>query len=151
MSKEHHITHTMVPLSFEYKYRVGQSLERYLDALGDKKILAMKCPNCSRVVVPPRSFCGACNTQMGDLTEVGPEGTLENYTVAHVIIEGGEVKPASEPFVIGQIKLDGADSLLTAKVKADAGALSKGVRVRAVFVDEPKGTVHDLEHFELIG
>ena len=152
MSQKYNISETIVPLSFEYKYHVGQPLERYLTALSEGKILGVMCPKCQRVLVPPRKVCGHCNAETGDWTEVGPEGTLENYTLARVTIENGEIKDVPEPYVVGQIKLDGADSLLTAKVEApDLEALAVGRRVRAVFAGEPKGTVHDLDHFEPVG
>ena len=151
MSQEHHITQTMVPLSFEYKYHVGQAMERFLAALSEGKILGVKCPGCGRVVVPPRQVCGACNVEMTEWVEVGREGTLENYTVARVVIKDGEIADAPAPYVIGQIRLDGADSLLTAKVEAaDLESLAVGMRVRAIFAAQPKGTVHDLDHFDPI-
>jgi uncharacterized OB-fold protein len=47
------------------------------------------------------------------------------------------------------IRLDGADSLLTAKVQGIRPERCKrGLRLKAVWKDEPKGTVHDLDHFE---
>jgi len=152
MSQEHHVTETLVPLSFEYKYRVGQALEQFLTALGNKKILGIRCPGCHRVIVPPRQICGPCNLEMKEYVEVGPEGTIENYTIAKVVIDEGRIEDIPKPYVVGQIKLDGADSLLTAKVVAEnLESVSIGKRVRAVFLDAPKGTVKDLDHFELIG
>lgn len=152
MSKHYDVSETIVPLSFEYKYRVGKALNKYLDGLAKGKILGVKCAGCQRVIVPPRTVCGTCHDDMNDWVEVGPEGVLENYTVARVTIQDGDIIDADAPYVIGQVKLEGADSLLTAKVVTeDLESLALGMRVRAVFSSEPKGAVGDLEHFEPVG
>ena len=58
MSEEHRLTNVIVPLSFTYNYRVGAWLDKYIDGLGEKKILAVKCPECGKVILPPRQVCG---------------------------------------------------------------------------------------------
>ena len=152
MDREYHVTETMVPLSFEYKYRVGQALERFLNGLAEKRILGARCGNCNSVTVPPRTLCGRCRSEVSDWVEVGPEGVVENYSLARISIVNGDIVDAEEAYVVGQIRLDGADSLLTAKVVAkDLESVSVGIRVRAVFATEPAGTVRDLDHFEPIG
>lgn len=150
MSEEHILTNVIVPLSFPYNNHVGYYLDRYISGLGEKKILAITCPSCKRVYLPPRQVCGRCNADMSDWVEVGNEGTVENFTVAKVSIDKGEVKDSNEPYIVAQVKLNGADSLLTVRINADSGSMKKGMRVKPVFKDEPKGTVGDLEHFEPI-
>ncbi len=72
-------------------------------------------------------------------------------TVAHVRVEKGEILDLAEPMIIGLVKLDGADSLLTAKIQGIApGACRQGLRVMAVWKDQPTGTVRDLDHFEVV-
>ena len=150
MAEEHFIVKPMVPLTFMYNYRAGAYLEKYLQGLSEKKILGVRCPQCKRVLLPPRSACGPCSAKPEEWVEVAPTGTLENFTVGHVTIEkGGEVKDLGEPVIIGMIRLDGVDSLLTAKVKGlNPDECSTGLRVRAVWKEKPEGTLHDLEHFE---
>jgi len=148
MSEKYHLVKSFVPFTFGYKYRVGKWLDRYIDALAEGKILGVKCPDCGRVIVPPRSVCGTCHAKLEEFVEVGPFGELVNFTVGHVKIETGEVKDAGEPYIVGMIKLDGADSLITGLVKGvDPKGLKPGIRLKAVFADEPKGTVKDLAHF----
>ena len=149
MSEKPYRVKSFVPLTFGYKYRVGAWLDRYIDGLAEKKILGVKCPSCGRVIVPPRSVCGICYKKPTEWVEVGPEGELKNFTIGYVKLDAGEIKDADEPYVIGMIKLDGADSLLTALVKGvEPENLKVGLRLRAVFADEPKGVVNDLTHFE---
>jgi uncharacterized protein len=149
MAEEHVVFRPMVPLTFTYNYRVGRPMETYLRGLAEKKILGVRCPKCRRVLLPPRSACGACATRPDEWVEVPGTGTLENFTVAHVTIEKGEIRDLTEPAVVGMIRLDGADSLLTARVEGiPPGGVRTGLRVRAVWKDPPEGTLHDLDHFE---
>ena len=87
MAEEHFQVTPMVPLTFMYNYRAGAYLERYLQGLTEKKILGVRCPQCKRVLLPPRSACGSCSTRPEEWVEVDSSGTLENFTVAHVTIE----------------------------------------------------------------
>jgi uncharacterized OB-fold protein len=107
------------------------------------------CPDCKSVIVPPRSYCGICYRQLDEWVEVGPEGVVENYTVAHIRLEKGEVIENTDPVLIGMIKLEGATSLLPGIVRGIAPEeLTPGLRVRAVFRDPPEDSLHDLDHFE---
>ena len=139
----------VVPLDFVYNYRVGPYIERYLRGFKDKKILGSKCPGCGKVVVPARMYCGPCNRRMEELVEVSQEGSLENYTIGHVILEKGAIKPAKGPYMLGLINLDGTDSLLLGRVEGvSVAALSPVLRVKAVWKEELDGDFKDLDHFE---
>lgn len=149
MSEKRHLVKSFVPFTFEYNYRLGAWMEKYVDGLAAKKIFGVKCTKCGRVIVPPRSVCGICNVKLTQWVEVGTEGELRNYTVGYVAIDAGEVKKSKEPYVIGMVKLDGADSLVTGIVKGvKPDELKAGIRLRAVFAEEPKGTLKNLSHFE---
>jgi uncharacterized OB-fold protein len=139
----------VVPMDFTYNYRVGPYITRYLDGFKEKKILGSKCPACSLVAVPPRKFCGVCNKVMDEIVEVGQEGTLENFTVGHVVIEKGQLGPADAPYVLGLVKLEGATSALLAKVEDIAPEdVRTGMKVKAVWKDPVEGDYGDLDHFE---
>jgi uncharacterized protein len=141
--------HTLAPLDFGYNYRVGSYLQRYIDALKEKRIVGAKCPQCGKVAVPPRKYCGVCNKVRDEFVEVSQEGTLENFTVGHVTIDKGQVNKAESPYVLGMIKLDGADNLLLAKVEgAPPGEVKSGMRLKAVWKDQTEGNYSDLDHFE---
>ncbi len=149
MAEERFQVKPLVPLTFMYNYRVGAFLEKYIQGLSEKKILGVRCPECKRVLLPPRSSCGSCSAKPAEWVDVKPEGVLVNFTVAHVNIEKGEVKDLEAPEIIGMIRLEGADSLLTAKVQGvPPDACEAGLRLRAVWKDPPEGTLLDLDHFE---
>ena len=149
MAEERFLVTPMVPLTFMYNYRVGAYMERYLKGLSEKKILGVRCPQCKRVLLPPRSACGRCSTRPVEWVEVTPVGTLENFTVAQVTIDKGQIQDLPAPIILGLIRLDGADSLLLAKVAGvSPEACRPGMRVRAAWKEKPEGNVHDLDHFE---
>jgi hypothetical protein len=139
----------VVPMDFVYNYRVGPYMERYLDGLKERKIMGTRCEGCKKVFVPPRMFCGPCNRKLKDWVEVAQMGTLENYTIGHVVLEKGKLNPADSPYILGLIKLDDADSLLLAKVeKVTPSEVKAGLRLKAVWRDETAGDYFDLDHFE---
>ena len=140
---------TVAPLDFGYNYRVGSYLQRYIDALQEKKILGAKCPQCGTVVVPPRKYCGSCNKVREEFVELSQEGTLENYTIGHVTLDKGQLSQAESPYVVGMIKLDGSENTLVAKVEGiSPGDVKDGLRLRAVWKDKTEGDYSDLDHFE---
>jgi uncharacterized OB-fold protein len=138
-----------VPLDFVYNYRIGSYMERYLEGFKERKILGSRCPDCGKVVVPARMYCGVCNSRMDELVEVAQEGTMENLTIGHVALEKGALKPAENPYLLGMIRLDGVNSLLLAMVEGiPVEEARAGMRVKAVWKDEVAGDYGDLDHFE---
>jgi len=139
----------VVPMDFTYNYRVGHYLQRYLDGLKDKKIFGAKCPECGAVVVPPRKYCGSCNKIREEFVELSQEGTLENFTVGHVTLVKGQLNKAESPYLIGMIKLDGADNLLLGRIEGlPVGEAKAGMRLKAAWRDQTEGDYFDLDHFE---
>lgn len=138
---------TVVPMDFTYNYRVGPYLEKYIQGLGEGKLLAVKCKSCDKVIVPPRKMCGT--ELLNEWVEVGPEGEVVNYTVGHVTVEKGLVEKADPPQLLAMVMLDGATVPLLAEVKGvEASGLKNGLRVKAVFKDPAEGTLKDLDYFE---
>jgi len=136
------------PISFtlEYPYTrtLGPVIGPFLTALRDGRILGIRCG--SRVICPPIEFDpDTCETLSPDFVEVGPGGTVENWTW---IAEPSRKHPFREPFAFVQVKLDGADTTMTHAVKA-AGpeAMSTGMRVMAQFhetLEERTGAITDV-------
>lgn len=137
-----------------YKYSVGDTAAAFFDALRfEEKILGSRCEGCARVLVPARSFCERCFEKTSDLVEVGPEGTVQTFTLPTAATEArGDAYS-----VIALIKLDGADSaiphfLSEVDDKDPQAILDKvvdGFRVRAQFRPESEriGDILDIAHF----
>jgi uncharacterized OB-fold protein len=109
--------------------------------------MGARCPTCRRVLVPARSFCDACFQRTDEWLEVGPEGTLETFTIITAAFPGLP-KP---PIVMAYVTLDGADTAAInlvlgvdlSDIDAAAEALQNQPRVRATFVDQPMGRITD--------
>jgi uncharacterized protein len=146
------VVDVQVPLDYTYNYRVGPYLEKYIKGLGENKVLGVKCSGCGKVAVPPRKICGVCNKVMDEWVEVGPEGTVENFTVGHVKVEKGAVEKLDTPQLLAMVKLDGATVPLLGEIKGlEPAGLEKGLRVKAVFKHPAEDNIADLSHFEPAG
>jgi len=136
-------------LQVPYNYSAGPVASRFLVSLRDeRKILGIRCNTCGKVYVPPRGTCGACFCQLEDWVEVGPEGTLSNFTVINY---PEPVHPASAPFALGIILLSGADTGLVHVVRAPLEKIKIGMRLKPVFTKKRRGHILDIEGFEPVG
>jgi uncharacterized OB-fold protein len=85
--------------------------------------------------------------------EVGPEGTLETFTIITTAFPG--LPPP--PIVMAYVTLDGADTALInlvlgedlSDIEAAAKRLNSQPRVVVRFIDDPKGRITDFS-FELL-
>lgn len=136
-----------------YNWHCGPYWSRFFLGLrDDKKIYGTKCPSCGRVYVPPREVCGPCFAKMEEWVEVGPEGIIGGFTVVkHPYIDPNTGKPVKVPCTDVYVRLDGADtSLLHWLDETDESKIAVGMRVKPVFREQRKGSIHDIVHFKLI-
>lgn len=140
--------------SVEYHYDPGPTGVKFFSTLKvEARILAPRCPKCGLVMLPPRSFCERCFVTVDDWVEVGPEGTIQSFTIVPVKFES---LPAP-PYAIAYVLLDGAGTAMVnfvknldlSDVRKAARMLAIGNRVRVVFEKERKGTIQDF-YYELI-
>jgi uncharacterized protein len=139
---------------FNFKYYAGESASRFFHELREnRRIMGTRCSKCRRLLVPARSFCDACMERTEEWKQVGPEGTLETFTIITTRFPG--LPPP--PIVMAYVTLDGADTALinivegldVTDVNEAAKKLNKLPRVRTKFIDRPKGRITDFS-FELI-
>lgn len=138
-----------------YEMAVGANWHRFFEGLKEEKILGTKCRKCNRIFVPPRSFCPRCFDDNEEWVEVGQEGTIETWCYSNLMFPGQTLKP---PFVPVQVVLDGTDMGFQHRIAGfdlsdfeNVRALVKfGGRVRAVWNKEKKGTIFDIDYFELV-
>lgn len=131
-----------------YAGRMGSLF--YTTLRDEKRILGVKCETCNMVFWPPRTTCGRCFSRLGesDLVEIGPRGTLQTFTRVHY---AEPIHPRKAPFVVGVIKLDGADTSITHFIDgAGFEDLRAGMRLEPVFADDRKGSILDISHFRPI-
>jgi uncharacterized OB-fold protein len=136
-----------IPVS--HRYTAGVAGERFFGALRDRgAFLATRCPSCNLVYCPARTFCERCFAALDEELDVGPEGRLESFTVAHVGLDG----PLETPVIVGLVRLTGADTCLVHRVAAGPGELRIGMAVEAVLkpAEARTGSLEDVEFFRAV-
>lgn len=134
--------------SFDYTYFAGESASRFFADLREhQRIMGTRCPSCKRVLVPARAFCDACFVRTTDWVPVGPEGTLETFTIIAAAFPG----LPEPPIVMAYVTMDGASTALVnlvtgldlSDIDAVATQLQTQPRVKVDFIDEPQGRITD--------
>lgn len=139
------------PISLEYTYTAGSASSRFLRAIEQGRLIGLRCPECSKVYVPPRGACPRCGVEITDEVEVADTGVVTTFTVVHIPLPGSEIKP---PFVTATIRLDGADqTLLHLLSGCDPSEARVGMRVRAVWRPKEEWTTsfENVRYFEPSG
>ena len=134
-------------LALPYQYFAGRTGSKFLTALrDDKKLLGIRCPECKKVFVPPRSACEKhIETRCEEWIELPGTGTVNQFTVVRYSEPHQPVKP---PYILALIDLDGADSALCHIVKGVAPSQMRvGLRLEAVFAKDPPATIMAIDHF----
>ena len=132
-----------------YKHTGGAYVERFITEIGkSNKILGVKCPKCNKVHVPPKMICHECFEKMDEWVEVQNQGIIKGFTV---VTHSTPIMPLEPPFAYGIIKLDGADTDFVHIIKeSDPEKLRIGMKVKAVFKENPRKRILDIEYFEAI-
>lgn len=139
----------------DFAHAAGRAATRFLTTLRDeRRLTASPCPSCGRVRVPPRDYCEDCFVRTSDdWVGVGPEGTIEAFTITYMSFPDYP----DPPHAIAYVQPDGASTAICNFVlgvdleepDVAASALTIGTRVRAVFADAPAGEITDF-HWELL-
>jgi uncharacterized OB-fold protein len=133
-----------------YMYSAGKTACTFFHKLkSDRKIFGTRCENCSRVYLPPRSFCEKCFVPIKDWVEAGSEGTVETYTIVLTKFEGFP----DPPYIIAYVRLDGIDSCIANFISGiDMSDIERvkttvhiGMKVKVAFKDNPEGRITDFE------
>lgn len=138
-----------------YRHSAGAFASRFFVELRDnRRILAVRCPQCQRVLLPPRPFCERCFIRLDEWVPVKDTGTIESFTISYERYTG--LPPP--PYCIGFIKLGGADTALMHRIAGvdlsdpvKAPRLVKiGTRVVAVWARKRTGSILDILYFKPI-
>jgi len=144
------VRYTGLPFVARFKWNVGHTMEKFYRGFKDKKILAARCERCGYTVVPPRMVCPKCSARMGEqsLVELDGRGRIESLTAVKFKLDGkGEYLWLGKSEFLAAIKLNGADSLIFARVEGDA---TIGAEVEPVWAEKPEGKPSDLLFFRVI-
>ena len=121
------------PVRIEYTYIAGRAMSRFLRGMELGHIMGQRCPQCSKVYVPPRGACASCGVPTEEEVEVSSSGTVTTFCVVNVPFRGQRIEI---PYVSATILLDGADIGFMHLVQGVAvSEVRMGMRVEAVWAE----------------
>jgi uncharacterized OB-fold protein len=139
-------------LKLDYQHARGPYFGRLFDEMQTAgRVLGIRCPSCQSVLLPPRELCDVCFVRTGTWADVADTGVLQAFSIIHLKFVGQTREP---PYVYAEIMLDGAATKIIhvldgLDVNTAPKWLKPGVRVKAVWKSELKGSLSDISHFEL--
>ena len=131
-----------------YQHTADAAAKRFFETLRDeKRLTGIRCPECERVLIPPRPFCDRDFVETDGWVDLANEGVIELFTIVYLKTPG----LPEPPYAIAYVRPDGADTAIMNLVKgvdvsdpaAAADALAIGKRLRAEFIDERQGRISD--------
>ncbi len=137
-------------IKIPYSWQAGETASFFLTQLRDRgKIWGKHCPECGKVLVPPRKSCPFCFVDTEKWVEVSDEGVVETFT----LVRGGTpIQPLKAPFAYAVIRLDGASTgLVHVLSEVEPEKIREGLRVKAVFSKDRKGSLLDIAYFKPVG
>ena len=144
---EGEVTAVVTPVRLDYVYAASPEESAFFRGLAQGRILAQRCPSCTKVYVPPRGACPTCGVPTTDEVELGQRGTVTTFCVVNVPFMGQKITP---PYVSAYILLDGADIALQHLIlDIPAEEIRMGMRVEAVWKprEEWGTTIENISHF----
>jgi len=131
-------------IPFEYSY--GRLYPRFYEGLREKKITTVKCSKCGKAILPPRPYCGACFADAKKWVDLPETGTVKTFTVVHQEFLGQPKKP---PYCYVVVVPDGHVSEIHHLLEgADYNEVRVGMRVKAVWNEDRRGTIWDIKYFK---
>jgi uncharacterized OB-fold protein len=141
------VTGVVTPVRLDYVYAASPEESSFFRGLAEGRILAQRCPECTKVYVPPRGACPTCGVPTAEEVELGHRGTVTTFCIVNVPFLGQQIKP---PYVSAYILLDGADIALQHLIlDIEAEEIRMGMRVEAVWKprEEWGTTIENISHF----
>jgi uncharacterized OB-fold protein len=143
------VTMLPCPVRLDYTVTAGHHLSTYLRAMAEKRIVGGTCPVCTKVYLPPRGACPTCGVPADQLVDVGHAGTITTFCIIRIPFDAAPFPP---PYVAIAVLLDGADLPIFHLLRGIAPEEARmGMRVRAVWADEPGPTLASIRWFEPTG
>ena len=139
------ITQFRSPTKLTYTVSAGTVATEFLSAILERRIVGRRCPVCTKVYVPPRPACPTCAVLCEEPVELPEVGTVTTFSVVRIPFPGQLLEP---PYACAHVLLDGADvPLLHIVGGVDVDDVRMGLRVTAVWSDEPEPTLASIRYF----
>ena len=135
------------PMVIEYPFSrtVGPVQSAFLTGLREGLVLGVRTGD-GRVLCPPVEYDPVTSEELGELVELGDEGTVTTWSWEP---SPRPNQPLDMPFAWALVRLDGADTgLLHALDAGSPDRVSTGMRVRVRWADAREGAITDIACFE---
>jgi hypothetical protein len=140
------VTGIVTPIRLEYEVNAGRAASKYLRGLADHKILGQRAKDSQDVYVPPRGSDPKTGHPTEVEVEVSDTGTITTFCVVN--LPGLSDLAPEVPYVCAQILLDGSNTPWFGLVQGiDAYEVRLGMRVKAVWVDQPSADARSIKWF----
>lgn len=130
----------------EYLYSLGEVSRFFREVIENKTLYATRSPATGKVWMPPRAYCPDSYEET-EWVPLSGDGTVISCTYCYFLGFTSDLpKFIDLPYVYALIQLDGTDTYLAHGVRPKGQAMGEikvGTRVRAVFRDDPKGSIAD--------
>jgi len=133
-----------------YAWDTGVAIGRYLHELQAGRLVGVRCDECRRIVIPPRTFCEWCFKPMDDWVPLPDTGTVNTFSLCYVT---WDMQYLDEPQIPAVIDIDGTRP--TGGIMHMLGEVSPddvriGMRVQAVWKppEEREGSILDIRYFK---
>ncbi len=134
-------------LDTAYAWDAGVAVGGFLRGLEEGRILGRACPECGRVLVPPRVFCERCFRPTTRWEPVADTGVVQTFSLCHV---SWDMRRLAEPEIPAVIAVDGSDGgLLHLLGEVRPEDVRVGMAVEAVWKPEAEreGSIRDIRYF----
>jgi len=150
-------------IAVNQRFATGPVMGKFLNALKQKRILAIRCPACGRLQSPPREVCAPCREANRDWVEIGPKGELRMLEYCYYASPDPLTGQTREtPYGAIGILLDGCkdnevfwhllrpDQLDRVQMGFVLGdRIVRGTRLQPVWATTRSGAITDLVCFEI--
>lgn len=142
--------------NLQYAWDNGVAIGRYLEELKQGRIMAKRCRECNRIMLPPRMFCERCWKVTDEWVPVEDTGTVNTFAISYVDWAAGRIPKGQRPYTPAVIEIDGASrgmGILHLVDDVKPEKMFVGMRVKAVWRPEAErvGAITDIEYFKSIG
>jgi uncharacterized protein len=143
------VTRMISPSRLAYTVTAGRITTAFIQGILEGKLLGRRCPDCSKVYIPPRGSCPTCAVPCRDQVELAGTGTVTTFCIVNIPFEGQLLDP---PYACAHVLLDGADvPLLHLVGGCDVQEVRMGLRVSAVWAEDIQPTLASVMYFQPTG
>src|SRR5207245_10858366 len=83
-----------------YSWAAGVAISRFLDEVKEGRIVARKCNQCERILVPARMYCEHCYRPTDEWVELRDTGSVNTFAISHVGPDARRLKTPDQLAVV---------------------------------------------------